>query len=104
MTLLITILAAITVTIIWYKKLPDNNMNLGMLSLMYWGAAMMWMVDAVVEYAEVGVEYFTPPIEDMINDSYLGFSVVALGLAAWLAVLIIKDPKGAVKNALFKKR
>ena len=103
MTLLTTVFAAIICTIIWYKKLPDTSMKLGTLSLMYWGASFMWLIDAVFEYAEVRDEYFNPAPLDMLNDFYLGLSVVALGLIIWIAILIIKDPKGVVKSALFKK-
>lgn len=39
----------------------------------------------------------------MLNDSFLGFSVVALGLIVWLIVLLVKDPKGSVRAALAKK-
>jgi len=104
MTLLITVFAAVISTIVWYKNAPDNSMKLGMLALMYWGASLMWLVDAVFEYAELKAEYFTPAAGDMLNDLYLGFSVVALGLVAWLLILIVKDPKGAVRSALFKNR
>ena len=38
----------------------------------------------------------------MLNDAYLGFSVVALGLILWLVILLIKDPKGVVKASLKK--
>ena len=31
-------------------------------------------------------------------------SVVALGLIIWLIILLVKDPKGVVKEALFKKK
>ena len=103
MTLLTTVFAAIICTIIWYKKLPDTSMKLGTLSLMYWGASLMWLIDAVFEYAEVRDEYFNPAPLDMLNDFYLGLSVVALGLIIWITILIIKDPKGVVKSALFKK-
>ncbi len=103
MTLLTTVFAAIICTIIWYKKLPDTSMKLGTLSLMYWGASLMWLIDAVFEYAKVRDEYFNPAPLDMLNDFYLGLSVVALGLIIWIAILIIKDPKGVVKSALFKK-
>ena len=39
----------------------------------------------------------------MLNDAFLGFSVVALGLILWLVILLIKDPKGIVKASLRKK-
>lgn len=98
MTLLITVLAAIISTVVWYVS--DSNMRLGTLSLMYWGASIMWLVDAVVEYIEIGAEYFTPAHADMLNDSYLGLSVVALGLVIWLIIVLIKDPKNKIKNML----
>ena len=104
MTLLITVTAAIICTIIWYKKAPKDEMKVGILCIMYWGASIMWLVDAIFEYAELKAEFFTPAIEDMVNDSYLGFSVVALGLIVWLLILLIKDPKGKVKAALLKKQ
>ena len=39
----------------------------------------------------------------MLNDTFLGLSVIALGLVIWTVVLLIKDPKGVVKAKLFKK-
>ena len=104
MTLLTTLFAAIICTIIWYKNAPKNEMKIGILCWMYWGASIMWFVDAIFEYAELHEEYFTPALEDMINDFYLGLSVVALGLIIWLVILFIKDPKGIVKSALLKKK
>ena len=104
MTLLITAFAAVISTMIWYKKAPDNTMKIGMLCFMYWGATLMWLVDAVVEYMELGSEFFAPAIADMINDAYLGFSVVALGLVVWIAAILIKDPKGVFKVSLRSKQ
>ena len=98
MTLLITFFAAIITTIIWYNSKVDRK--LGSLVLMYWGASLMWLVDAVVEYIEVGAEFFTPAAEDMINDAFLGVSVVALGMFIWLVILLVKDPSGKVKTIL----
>lgn len=99
MTLLVTIFAAVIATVMWYRTAPKSNMKLGTLSLMYWGASIMWFVDAIFEYAELKAEYFTPAPADMLNDLFLGLSVVALGLIIWIAVLLISDPKGV----LFKK-
>jgi len=104
MTLLTTVFAAVICTVIWYKKAPKNEMMVGVLCLMYWGASLMWLVDAVFEYAELKAEYFTPAPTDMLNDLFLGLSVVALGLIVWMVILLIKDPKGVVKNTLFKKK
>lgn len=104
MTLLITVIAAIICTIIWYSKAPKDEMKVGILCIIYWGASLMWFVDAIFEYAELKAEFFAPAIEDMVNDAYLGLSVVALGLIVWLVILLIKDPKGKVKAALLKKQ
>ena len=40
----------------------------------------------------------------MLNDLFLGLSVVALGLVIWLVILLVSDPKGVIKEALFKKK
>lgn len=104
MTLLTTVFAAITCTIIWYCNAPKSQMKIGILCLMYWGASLMWLVDAIFEYVEIHDEYFTPAPADMLNDFYLGLSVIALGLVIWLIILLTKDPKGVVKSVLFKKK
>lgn len=104
MTLLTTVFAAIICTIIWYKNAPKNEMRVDILCWMYWGASIMWLVDAIFEYAELQAEYFTPEPLDLLNDFYLGLSVVALGMIIWLAILLIKDPKGVVKASLFKNK
>lgn len=101
MTLLITVFAAVIVTVKWYTR-KDDSMQLGMLCFLYWGASIMWLVDAIFEYAELRAAYFTPAIEDMLNDAFLGLSVVALALVIWLVRLLITDPKGSVRVALKK--
>lgn len=102
MTLLITIFAAIIATVLWYFKFSDSSMKVGTLALMYWGAALMWFVDAIFEYAELQAEYFLPVAADMINDAFLGLCVVALGLIIWLVMIIAKDPKGVLRKQLAK--
>lgn len=104
MTLLVSVFAALISTILWYKTAPKGEMMLGTLCLIYWGASLMWLVDAVVEYAELGAQFFTPEPLDMLNDLYLGLSVVALGMIIWLVTLLIKDPKGVVRAAILKKK
>lgn len=102
MTLLITVFAAAAATAKWYSRKYDG-MQLGLLALIYWGAALMWLVDAVFAYAELGAAYFTPAAADMLNDAFLGLSAVALGLVVWLVRLLISDPKGSVRAALKKQ-
>lgn len=103
MTLLTTVFAAIICSTIWYRKEEARKLKIGSLCLMYWGASLMWFIDAIFEYAELGAESFVPAPLDMLNDLYLGLSVVALGLIIWLVILLVRDPKGVVKAVLFKK-
>lgn len=102
MTLLITVFAAVIATVVWYTR-KDDTMKLGILLFLYWGASIMWFVDAIFEYAELGAEYFTPAPADMLNDAFLGLSAAALGLVIWLVRLLIADPKGRIRAVLLKK-
>ncbi len=102
MTLLITIIAAVIATIIWYTNEKRDTYKLGSLSLIYWGASLMWLMDFVFEYAELKADYFVQEFADILNDSLLGLAVVALGLVAWIIILLIKDPKGVFKSKFTK--
>lgn len=102
MTLLICVFAAIIATVKWYKRKDDSLMP-GVPCVLFWGASLMWLGDAIFGYIEDGAAFFEPEAAEMLNDAYLGFSVVALGLILWLAILLIKDPKGVVKASLRKK-
>ena len=103
MTLLITVIAAVVSTVVWYSSEKARELKICVLLYMFWGASLMWLVDAVVEYLEVGAEYFTPAADDMLNDAFLGVSVVALALVVWVVYILIKDPKNTVKNILAEK-
>lgn len=104
MTLLVTVYAAIISTIIWYKGAPNSKMYVSVLCWIYWGASLMWVVDAIFGYAEEGAAFFSPAPEEVLNELCLGLSVVALGLVIWLVVLLVKDPKGVFRDLLFKKK
>ena len=101
MTLLITVFAAIIVTVKWYTR-KDDTMQPGILLFMFWGASLMWLGDAIFGYIEEGAEFFNPAPADMLNDAYLGFSVVALALVIWLVRLLVTDPKGVLKKTMVK--
>ena len=102
MTLLLCVFAAVISTVVWYTRREDT-MHLGTLCFLYWGASIMWLVDAIFEYAELHEAFFAPALEDLINDSYLGLSVVALGLVIWLVVLLIRDPRGKIRSCFTGK-
>lgn len=103
MTLLTTVFAAVFCTVLWYQKASARELKVGILCWMFWGASLMWLGDAIFEYAELGSAYFTPAASDMLNDLFLGLSVIALALVIWLVIVLIKDPKGVVRAQLFKK-
>ena len=98
MTLLITVFAAVISTVVWYKSAPHGEMRVGTLSLIYWGAALMWLVDAVFDYAHRGAELFNPEPREMLNDTFLGFAVTALGFVIWIVVLLVNDPRGVLRK------
>ncbi len=98
MWLILTALAAIITTIIWYVKSPDDKYKLGTLSLMFWGAALMWFVDHVMAVAAEGGEFF----EIDLDATMLGVSVILLALVVWLVMLLISDPRGVLRKALKK--
>lgn len=104
MTLLVSVFAAVISTVIWYRSPQRSELKIGTLCAMFWGASIMWLVDAIFEYAELKAAYFTPDPADMLNDLFLGLAVVVLGLVIWLVALLVKDPKHAVRNALLRKK
>ena len=98
MTLLLTAMAAVIVTAIWYINPKARKLKISMLCYMFWGASLMWMVDAIAEYRELGAAYFTPAAADMLNDAFLGFSVIVLALLIWIVAVLLKDPLGVIRK------
>ena len=98
MTLLFTLIAAVISTLIWYLSKRARTLKIVTLLYLYWGASLMWLVDAVFEYIQLRAAYFTPSMEDMINDSFLGLSVVVLGLIIWVIEILIKDPENVINR------
>ncbi len=96
MWLIMTALAAVITTAIWYVKAPDDKYKLGLLSLFFWGATIMWFVDHVMAYVTEGGAFF----EINLDATMLGLSVIFLALFAWVIVLLVSDPKGVLKRAL----
>ena len=96
MWLIMTALAAVVTTVIWYVKAPEDKYKLGLLSLIFWGATLMWFVDHVMAYLTEGGEFF----EINPDATLLGLSVIIFGLLVWLIVLLVSDPKGVLKKAL----
>ena len=104
MCLILTALAAIIATVIWYCSATAREVKVSVLCWLFWGAAIMWFVDLAFEYAEEGAAVFEPALSDVLNDSLLGLSVITLALVIWSAVLLVSDPKGVVRAAILKKK
>lgn len=100
MCLLITVFAAIVSTVFWYSHASGETYKTGVLCCMFWGASLMWLVDAVFGYAEEGSVFFLQSSEELLHEAMLGLSVVALALTVWLIILLIKDPKGVFKKIM----
>jgi hypothetical protein len=98
MWLIFTAFAAIITTIIWYVKGPEDKYRLGLLSLAFWGASLMWLVDHVMAFVQEGGDFF----DTSLDGTMLGISVIIFALMVWLAVLLISDPKGVLKKVLKK--
>ena len=100
MTLFITLCAAAIASLVWYSTAPNSKVKVGVLALMYWGAALMWTVDGVANLidGEALVEITETAV--MLDDAVLGFFVVVAGLVAWTIYLCIKDPKKVFRKAL----
>lgn len=98
MTLLITAIAATVSAIIWLTHAQNDKFHFGILTLIYCGAALMWFMDFVFEYAELHAEYFNQEFSDILNDSILGITVVLIGAVAWIIYNIIKNPERLFKE------
>lgn len=88
MCLLITLFAAVISSICWFLSNPHKNLQLGILSLMYWGAGLMWIVDCI--FAVSRREAF---LDISGDDAVLGAVVVLCGLIVWFVILLLKNPK-----------
>lgn len=95
MCLVITAFAAVITTAIWYFRHHERELRLGMLSLMYWGASLMWVVDGFFSVAEG-----EPFLDLSANDAMLGAVVVLCGLALWLVIVLCGDPKKVFRQMI----
>lgn len=96
MFFIITAIAAIVTTIIWYVNAPEDKYKLSTLCFIFWGATLMWFVDHIMAYLTEGGEFF----EITLDAALLGITVVIVGLLAWIIMLLVNDPKGVFKKLL----
>jgi hypothetical protein len=91
MWLILTALAALITTVIWYANAPHDKYKVGLLSLFFWGASIMWLVDHIMAYLIEGGEFF----EISLDASLLGVSVIILAILVWEIILLISDPRNS---------
>lgn len=89
MTLIITAAAAVIATVARFLSPRAGELHLGALSLMYWGAALMWCVDGFASVAGGGTFVELADAAVMVDDVLLGVCVVALGLVAWACIIAV---------------
>ena len=95
MCMLITAMAAVVTTALWRLKYTEEELMLGRLAFMYWGAAIMWLVDGFYRIAEKEAFF------DMsVDDAMLGILIIVCGLAA-LAVMRIVAKVKKISNKSF---
>ncbi|MDR3072631.1 MAG: hypothetical protein LBU41_03985 [Clostridiales Family XIII bacterium] len=91
MTLIITLVAAIAMFCFRFARPEFARKNaIGVLALMYFGASVMWIVDGVANLIEGEAFVELKDATILRDDAILGGCVVALGLVAWLCLLMIK--------------
>ncbi|MEA5134681.1 MAG: hypothetical protein VB035_00920 [Candidatus Fimivivens sp.] len=86
MCLLITLFAAVITTIVWYVQIPNYRYKISTLGFIYWGASLMWLIDAFFRITEG-----EPCLDMSLNDALLGITVVLCGLLAWATILLVKS-------------
>lgn len=94
MCLILTLIAAFISSLLWYKKDYANTYKIGTLSLMFWGASLMWLVDSVFAVFE-GEAFF----DLSVDDAKLGALIVLCGIVAWVFMLAFSRSKQAFSKA-----
>lgn len=103
MTLIICLFAAVASSYAWYRTAPSNELRADVPCLVFWGASLMWLVDAVCGCLTEGAAFFQVEPLAVLDDLVLGLAVVALGLVIWIVALLASDPRGAVRAALTRR-
>jgi hypothetical protein len=91
MTLILTALAALVATGLRFgRPRLAAKWKLGMLALLYWGAALMWCVDGIAALSEGAAFVELADQAAVWDDTLLGLSVIGLGLAVWGVFSILR--------------
>lgn len=95
MCLIMTSVTALVFTILWLvtKIRGQERKSLFTSLLMFWAAALMWSVDGIASV--IGGESF---FDISMEDTILGFIILALGLAIFAFLFIRESKKVKEKN------
>lgn len=94
MWLIILLFSASVSTALWYARAEDDKYMLRFLSLIFWGASLMALIDHLVGYLTTGGAF----LEITLESTFLGLVLVATALIIWGVSLLIKDPKQAIRK------
>lgn len=95
MWILILAFSAAISSILWYSRMPNDELMYGYLSLILWGGTLMVLVDRIFAYSSG-----EPFLELTLESAVKGFFILNGAMIIWLIILIVKDPK----RVLFKKK
>lgn len=98
MTLLIIWCAAIISTVVKLKWDKQNQQHVSTLALIYWGASLMWVIDAMYQYIELRDKYWSDLVKNSISDLYLGILMIAIGVIMWQGMIQIKGFKERIRK------
>ena len=98
MTLLTVVFAAIFCTVLWYRMAPQDEMKVSVLCWIFWGASLMWLVDAVFAYMS-RERRILPRTAEMLNDWFLEFPWWP-GTVVWLVILLVRTQGRCEGNAV----
>lgn len=89
MWLITTSIAAIITTGLWYK-FPKYRLEVP--ALMFWGSAIMILVDHILGYE--GGDFIEMTTDGLVpNSVLLGIYMIIPVMITWLVILLIKKPK-----------
>jgi hypothetical protein len=95
MWLIITLIAAVGATILWY--VAPEIYKLDVLSLLLWGASCMILVDHILGYKNGS--FFEMETEGLLNNSIiLGIVMLIPVFIIWITIIIIKKPKQNIER------
>ncbi|WP_448577255.1 hypothetical protein [Thermosphaera sp.] len=93
MYMLILGLTAVFSTVLWYKNLEKDDLLYKNLALISWGATLMFLIDKAYASIVEGEGFISVSPESIA----LGILLLFVVLTIWVATIIWKDPKKALR-------